>query len=66
MHRLFASSKQLMRILRGMLSRPPTSCGSAAGPISLIAAEYARSPSVTTLRGRVFHDLLENLQRRGL
>jgi hypothetical protein len=49
-----------------MLSRPPISCGSAAGPISLIAAEYARSPSVTTLRGRVFHDLLENLQRRGL
>jgi hypothetical protein len=49
------------------LSRPPTSCGSAAGPISLIAAEYARSPSVTTLRGSAFlRDLLEKSLCRGL
>jgi hypothetical protein len=34
-----------------LLSRPPTSCRSPATPISFIAAEYARSPSVTMLRG---------------
>jgi hypothetical protein len=49
-----------------MLSRRPTSCGAAAGPSSLIAAEYARSPSVTTLRGPYFMIFIENLQRRGL
>jgi hypothetical protein len=54
-HGSLSSSKRVMRILRRLLSRWPTSRRSAL-PTSLIAAEYAESPSVTTLRGRPYRN----------
>jgi hypothetical protein len=57
-----------MRILRPIVEPTADLVRSAATLISFIAAEYARSPSVTMLRGApvLHHYPLEKLQRRRL